>query len=54
MYVGLFSLKLDKIGITADVGAYAQLWGYFFYHLAWKQGAGKTENSAGAMMIEIG
>lgn len=54
MYVGLFSLKLDKIGITADVGAYAQLWGYFFYHLEWKQGAGKTENSAGAMMIEIG
>lgn len=54
MYVGLFSPKLDKIGITADVGAYAQLWGYFFYHLAWKQGAGKTENSAGAMMIEIG
>lgn len=54
MYVGLFSLKLDKIGITADVGAYAQLWGYFFYHLAWKQGVGKTENSAGAMMIEIG
>lgn len=39
MYVGLFSLKLDKIGITADVGAYAQLWGYFFYIPAWKQGA---------------
>ena len=54
MYVGLFSLKLDKIGITADVGAYAQLWGYFFYHLEWKQGAEKESNSAGALYIEIG
>lgn len=54
MYVGLFSLKLDKIGITAEAGAYARLWGYFFYHLHWEQGQGKTENSAGAMFIEIG
>ena len=54
MYVGLFSLELDKIGITADVGAYAQLWGYFFYHLEWKQGAEKKSNSAGALYIEIG
>ena len=54
MYVGLFSLKLDKIGITADVGAYAQLWGYFFYHLSWTEGQGKESNSAGALYIEIG
>ena len=54
MYVGLFSLKLDKIGITADVGAYAQLWGYFFYHLSWTEGQGKDSNSAGALYIEIG
>ena len=38
MYVGLISLKIDKIGIAAEVGAYAQLWGYFFYHLDWTQG----------------
>ena len=54
MYVGLFSLKLDKIGITADVGAYAQLWGYFFYHLSWTEGQGKDSKSAGALYIEIG
>ena len=54
MYVGLISLKLDKIGIVADVGAYSQLWGYFFYHLRWVQGQGKEERSAGAMLIEIG
>ena len=54
MYVGLFSLSLDKIGITADVGAYAQLWGYFFYHLSWTEGEGKDSKSAGALYIEIG
>ncbi len=54
MYVGLFSLKVDRIGIMAEVGAYAQLWGYFFYHLDWTQGVGKNENYAGAMLIEIG
>ena len=54
MYVGLFSLKLDKIGITADVGAYAQLWGYFFYHLKWTENEEKESNSAGALYIEIG
>ncbi len=54
MYVGLFSLKVDRIGIMAEVGAYAQLWGYFFYHLEWTQGVGKDQNYAGAMLIEIG
>ena len=54
MYVGLISLKIDKIGIAAEVGAYAQLWGYFFYHLDWTQGQTKNSNSAGAMLIEIG
>ena len=54
MYVGLFSLKIDRIGIMAEVGAYAQLWGYFYYHLEWTQGSGKKQNYAGAMLIEIG
>ena len=54
MYVGLISLKIDKIGIAAEAGAYAQLWGYFFYHLDWTQGQTKNSTSAGAMLIEIG
>ena len=54
MYVGLFSLNLDRIGIVAEVGVYTQLYGYFFYHLEWKQGAGKKSNSAGALYIELG
>ena len=52
--VGLFSLKLDSIGITAEAGAYAQLWGYFYYHLSWTQSGGKDSNAAGAMFVEIG
>lgn len=54
MYVGLFSLKLDKIGITAEAGAYVQLWGYFFYHKEWSENLGTKSNSAGAMLVEIG
>lgn len=54
MYVGLFSLKVDKVGIVAEVGVYTQLYGYFFYHLEWKQGTQKKSNSAGALFIEIG
>lgn len=49
--VGLFSLKLDSIGITAEAGAYAQLWGYFYYHLSWTQSGGKESNAAGAMTV---
>lgn len=52
--VGLFSLNLDSIGITADVGAYAQLWGYFYYHCSWSQSKGKTSGSSGALLIEVG
>ena len=54
IYVGLFSLKLDKIGITAEVGAYVQLWGYFTYHKEWSKSAGVSSKSAGAMLVEIG
>ncbi len=57
--VGLFSLNLDSIGITAEAGAYAQLWGYFYYHYRWEKGTGgasdiRESNSSGAMFIEIG
>ena len=52
--VGLFSLKLDSIGITAEVGAYAHVCGYFYYSLSWSKSAGKNSSYAGAMFIEIG
>ena len=61
--IGLFSLKLDSVGIAAEVGAYAQMWGYFYYSLVGNhvknETTGKkewqTESSySGAMFIEIG
>ena len=52
--IGLFSLKLDSIGITAETGAYARLWGYFYYHLSWTKSGGKDSNASGAMLVEIG
>lgn len=52
--IGLFSLKLDSIGITAETGAYARLWGYFYYHLSWTKSGGKNSNASGAMLVEIG
>lgn len=57
--VGLFSLKLDSIGITAGAGVYVQLWGYFFYDLKGVKDSNtgkyeKTSQYSGAMLIEIG
>lgn len=52
--IGLFSLKLDSIGICAEAGVYAQLWGYFYYELKWEKGQGKDSYYAGALLIEIG
>ena len=52
--IGLFSLKLDSIGITAETGVYARMWGYFYYHLEWEKGKGKESNASGAMFVEIG
>ena len=52
--IGLFSLKLDSIGITAEAGVYARMWGYFYYHLEWEKGKGKESSASGAMFVEIG
>lgn len=55
--IGLFSTKLAGIGLQIEAGAYARLWGYFYYHLGnWKI-AGKWEKESGysgALLIEIG
>lgn len=57
--VGLFSLKVDSIGITAGTGVYAQLWGYFFYDLKGVKNSDtgkydRTSRYSGAMLVEIG
>ncbi len=55
--VGLFSTKLDGIGLQIEAGAYARLWGYFYYSLTNYKINGvwvKNSSSSGAMLVEIG
>lgn len=55
--MGLFSTKLAGIGLQIEAGAYARLWGYFYYHLEnWKvNGVWKKDSGySGALLIEIG
>ncbi|WP_052306579.1 InlB B-repeat-containing protein [Acetivibrio clariflavus] len=54
---GLFSTKLAAIGLQFETGAYARMWGYFYYHLEnWKENGVWQKNSSysGALLIEIG
>jgi hypothetical protein len=52
--LGLFSVELDSIGISAEVGVYVQLWGYFYYRYSYSTSAGIDEKYAGALYIECG
>lgn len=52
--VGLFSLDLASIGIEGEVGAYVQLWGYFYYEVSYRKATGLTSKYAGALYIEFG
>lgn len=54
VYAGLFSKKVAAIGVTAEAGAYLQLWGYFFYSNHWKDGGEKVTSASGAMLMEVG
>ncbi|MEI6578970.1 MAG: InlB B-repeat-containing protein, partial [Eubacteriales bacterium] len=57
--VGLFSTKLDSIGITAEAGVYVELFGYFIYQYdsLRAQGSSHTDISSvmcGALYVEFG
>ena len=54
VYTGLFSKKVACIGITAEAGAYVQMWGYFYYSTRWEAGSSKTSSASGAMLLEVG
>jgi uncharacterized repeat protein (TIGR02543 family) len=46
-------VKLNSIGLTAEPGAYLQLWGYFYYQLI-QQNMEKFSRYAGALLLEMG
>lgn len=52
--VGLISTKLASVGFTAEVGGYAQVWGYLYYQLKYAASQGRTASSMGAIYMEIG
>lgn len=54
---GLFSTKIAGVGLQFETGAYARMWGYFYYHLEnWKENGVWQKNSgySGGLLIEIG
>ena len=52
--VGLLSTSIASVGISADVGGYAQVWGYLYYELKYTASAGRSSRAMGAMYLEIG
>ncbi|MGN1276029.1 MAG: InlB B-repeat-containing protein [Floccifex sp.] len=52
--VGLFSTKIDSVGVQAAAGAYTKLWGYFYYELHYTASSGKDQSYSGAMLVEVG
>ncbi len=56
--VGLFSTKLDSVGIVAEVGPYVELFGYFFYELNSVKVSGAVAQlntkMSGALYLEFG
>ncbi|WP_246067152.1 InlB B-repeat-containing protein [Paenibacillus koleovorans] len=47
---GLFHIELDSIGVTAEGGAYLQLYGYFYYEIS----SSAPTKTLGALLLEIG
>jgi hypothetical protein len=52
--VGVFSTKLASLGISAEVGAYVRVWGYFYYELSYTTSRGRQSKSSGALYFELG
>ncbi|NCC85030.1 MAG: hypothetical protein EOM03_13020, partial [Clostridia bacterium] len=52
--VGVFSTDLASLGISAEVGAYVRVWGYFYYELSYTASRGRTSKSSGALYFELG
>lgn len=52
--VGLISTKLASVGFSAEVGGYAQIWGYLYYQLRYAASEGRNTSSMGAIYMEVG
>lgn len=52
--VGLISTSIASVGLSAEVGGYAQIWGYMYYQLKYAASTGRETRSMGAMYFELG
>ena len=52
--LGLLSTKFASIGLTAEAGLYAELYGFLYVNYAWRSGEGSTSGVMGSLLFEIG
>ena len=52
--LGLLSTKFASIGLTAEVGLYAELYGFLYMFYAWRSGEGSSKGIMGSLLFEIG
>ncbi|MBR6381755.1 MAG: hypothetical protein IKS07_08815 [Lachnospiraceae bacterium] len=52
--LGIISTKLASIGITAEAGLYAELYGFLYIWYEWTSGQGSTSGAMGSLLFEIG
>ena len=52
--LGLISTKLASIGVTAEVGVYAEVYGFLYVWYEWTSGKGSTSGAMGSLYFEIG
>lgn len=52
--VSLITKSVAYVGVSAEAGAYIQLWGFFYYKLEHTAASGTASNMAGAFLLELG
>ena len=52
--LSLITKGVGYISVTAEVGAYTKLYGYFYYKYTYNANNGSASNSAGVLYIEVG
>ncbi len=52
--VGMISTKLDSVGLTAELGFYAELYGFLYIFYTWRSGEKPTSGAMGSLLFEAG
>ncbi len=52
--IGLLSTDLDSVGITAEVGLYAEFYGFIYMFYEWKSGEKPNSGIMGSLLFELG